>query len=189
MSFSVLLDTCVLYGTYLNDLFLRLAQAGTYRPLWSDDILDELERNLIKNGAAEPILARRRVSAMREFFKDARVIGYRELEAAMTCDPKDRHVLAAAVRANAAILLTFNLKDFPRRATDDFDIEVVHPDEFLLDQLGLYESVVIDTLKVQSAGYRHAEMTIYELLNCLEKSGVPQFSGTVRSLLGEVEEQ
>ena len=68
MSFSVLLDTCVLYGTYLNDLFLRLAQAGTYRPLWSDDILDELERNLIKNGAAEPILARRRVSAMREFF-------------------------------------------------------------------------------------------------------------------------
>jgi predicted nucleic acid-binding protein len=46
----------------------------------------------------------------------------------MTCDQKDRHVLAAAVRANAEVLVTFNIKDFPPDSVRDFDIQVVHPD-------------------------------------------------------------
>jgi PIN domain len=44
--FPAFLDTCTLYGAYLCDSLLRLAEAGTYRPLWSADILDELERVL-----------------------------------------------------------------------------------------------------------------------------------------------
>jgi hypothetical protein len=35
----------------------------------------------------------------------------------MTCDPKDRHVLAAAVRSDAAVLVTFNMDDFPDTST------------------------------------------------------------------------
>jgi hypothetical protein len=47
-------------------------------------------------------------------------------------------VLAAAVRANVEVLVTFNLRDFPAPALEPFDIIAVHPDEFLLDQLDLY---------------------------------------------------
>jgi len=55
----------------------------------------------------------------------------------MTNDPKDRHVLAAAVRGNADAMVTANLKDFPPTALAPYELEALHPDEFLLDQLAL----------------------------------------------------
>ncbi len=50
----------------------------------------------------------------------------------MTNDPKDRHVLAAAVLAGADYLVTYNLKDFPVRSYEDYNLSVLHPDDFLL---------------------------------------------------------
>ncbi len=91
-----------------NDLLLRLAEVGAYRPLWSADVLEELRRNLDRTGAAG------RGAQMRRAFPDAEVTGYQDLIATMTCDPKDRHVLAAAIRADAAVLVTFNIRDFRR---------------------------------------------------------------------------
>jgi hypothetical protein len=61
-----------------------------------------------------------------------------DLIGTMTNDPKDRHVLAAGIRATCEVLVTFNLKDFPDESVAAYDIEIVHPDEFLLDQLDLY---------------------------------------------------
>lgn len=76
---------------------------------------------------------------MRREFPDAMITGYEPLISEMTNDRKDRHVLAAAVRANAAIIVTANMKDFPPHACTPYDVGVVHPDDFLLDQLDLYE--------------------------------------------------
>jgi predicted nucleic acid-binding protein len=109
---AALLDTCVLYPTYLRDTLLRLAATGLYQPLWSDDILIELNRNLVEVGIA-PGAVERTITAMRTHFDDAEVTGYANLTETMTCDPKDRHVLAAAVRGEADALVTFNAKDFP----------------------------------------------------------------------------
>jgi hypothetical protein len=58
-----------------------------------------------------------RIREMRRSFPDAEVRGYETLIASMTCDPKDRHVLAAAVRGDAEALGTFNTRDFPDTAT------------------------------------------------------------------------
>lgn len=74
---------------------------------------------------------------MRTAFPDARVTGYESLIPAMTNHPKDRHVLAAAARADAAVIVTANLKDFPAAALEPYQIDAVHPDDFLLDQLEL----------------------------------------------------
>src|SRR5260370_2924445 len=114
--FPASLDPCTLFGAYLCDSLLRLAEAGTYRPLWSADVLDELERNLLERGLAKEAVTHR-ISEMRQAFPDAEIRGYENLVDRMTCDPKDRHVLAAAVRSDAEVLVTFNIDDFPNSST------------------------------------------------------------------------
>lgn len=46
--FPAFLDTCSIFPAYLCDTLLRLAEAGTYRPLWSAGVLEELQRNLVE---------------------------------------------------------------------------------------------------------------------------------------------
>jgi predicted nucleic acid-binding protein len=178
VAFPALLDTCVLYPAYLCDTLLRLAEAEAYRPLWSADILAELRRNLIDAGIAADRVDRRIVHMSRSF-PDAMVIGYEPLVDGMTNDPKDRHVLAAAVRANAEVVVTFNVRDFPDQALKPYDMVAVHPDEFLLDQLDLYPGRTIDVLDRQAASYRREPTTLARLLPLLERAGVPLFTAEV----------
>lgn len=81
MAFSVVVDTCVLYPAHLRDTLLRLAERSLYQVLWSDDIVEELRRNLIEDGFdAESI--RRLIIEMGTAFPAASVIGY--------CSPDQR---------------------------------------------------------------------------------------------------
>lgn len=137
MAFPVLFDACVLIPMPYADLILRLAERHMFQPLWSEQILEEVERNLVAQLELPSEDAKRRVSAMRKHFPGAIVEGHEGLMNAMTNDPKDRHVLAAAVRANVALLVTDNVKDFPPRALAPYTISSVTTDEFLLDQLDL----------------------------------------------------
>jgi len=113
--FPAFLDTCVLYPAYLADTLLRLAEASAYRPLWLADVLAELRRNVVERGIPADKVDRR-IALMTRLFPDALVTGYESSVDGMANDPKDRHVLAAAVRANAEVLVTFNIRDFPEPA-------------------------------------------------------------------------
>jgi len=179
MAFPAFFDACALYGATLNDVILRLADSGAFRPLWSADVLDEIRRNVIDDGY-DPGEIDRRLGAMRECFPDALVEGYADLVDTMTCHPKDRHVLAAAVRANADVLVTFNLKDFPPESTAAFDVEAVHPDEFLLDQIDLYPGLVLRTIRELVEDYDSPPVTIDDVLNTLTRAGVPRFAAEAR---------
>lgn len=179
MAFPAFFDTCALYGATLNDLILWLAEGGTFRPLWSEGIMSELKKNLVENGHDQELIEKR-LSQMRAVFPDAMVDGYEPLIEGMTCDPKDRHVLAAAVRANAEVLVTFNLKDFPDSCVEGYEIEIVHPDDFLLDQLDLYPKLVVDSLVRLTTLYKTPQVTMEDLLEMLIRSGVPNFVDEVR---------
>lgn len=184
MAFTAFLDTCTLYGAYLCDTLLCLAEDGAYRPLWSAGVLEELERNLLERGLPAGAVTHR-VSEMRRSFPDAEVQGYEPLIQSMTCDPKDRHVLAAAVRGGAALLVTANGDDFPQPSAEPYDITVVRPDDFLLDQLDLYPGMTVTALRRQASGYASPPMTISELLGRLAAAGVPRFAAEIpRHLTG-----
>lgn len=98
----------------------------------------------------------------------------------MLNDPKDRHVLAAAVRANAEVLVTFTIRDFPEPALKPYDIVAVHPDEFLLDQLDLYPGLTMAVLRQQAASYRREPTSVPGVLVLLERTGVPRFAAELR---------
>lgn len=170
----VLLDACVLVPYQLADLLMRLADDDLYELLWSEQILAEVERNLVKLDVP-PEKAARRVSQMRAAFPHAMVDGYEDLVDAMRVDPKDRHVAAAAVRGGAALIVTANLKDFPSDSLAPYGIEPVHPDEFLLDQLDLAEQTTVECLQNHRNAYKRPAFTITEYYLALARS-VPQFA-------------
>lgn len=174
MSFPVVLDACVLIPMPIADLLLRLATAKQFRPLWSDEILNEVERNLVKKLHKDPHSARTRVNAMRDFFPDALVENYESLVPAMTNDPKGRHVLAAAVRSRAELIVTSNQKDFPTTALKPYDVAVRSPDDFLLDQLDLDPSTVVRIAKEVVADMRNPTITWNGYLEGLARAGLPR---------------
>jgi predicted nucleic acid-binding protein len=179
MAFPVFFDACTIYGITLSDLLLRLADEGAFRPLWSDEVLEEVRRNAVSGGIS-PAGIDRRLDVMRTYFPDALVTGHDELVEGLTCDPKDRHVLAAAVRAKADALVTFNVRDFPDESLEAFDVELVHPDVFLLDQLDLYPGMITRVLRELSEDYVDPPQSVEDVLGTLRRAGVPRFTDEVR---------
>ena len=181
MSFAVVLDTCTLYPAHLRDTLLRLAERRLFEPLWTEDILSELSEALAKAGIS-PLPVQHLIGEMRGAFPEARIDGYQPLVDSTLCpDPADRHVLAAAVRAKAGAIVTYNRKDFPPEAVEPFEIAVIHPDDFLLDLLDLAPVEVIGDIKQQAQANSRSPNTVEEILNALSKVGITEFAENVRS--------
>jgi hypothetical protein len=131
MPFAAVLDASVLYPLPLRDTLLRIAEPELYDVYWSEHILHEVVRNLIADGRATEEQARRLTDTMTAAFEGAAVPqgAVDRIEPGMTNEPKDRHVLAAAVAAGAnAAGVTLNLKDFPAGACRPLGIDALHPD-------------------------------------------------------------
>ena len=174
----------MLLKPYLCDTLLSIAEAGVYRPLWSVDVVDELRRNMIRRGLKDTQVDHR-LGQMTVHFPDAEVVGYQDLIPAMTNHPKDRHVLAAAIRGGADVLVTENLRDFPDDAVAPYDLRAVHQEEFLLDLLDLWPAMVLDALRRQTSRYRRTPRTPRDLLETLgaQGSGCPRFAGACLRVL------
>lgn len=184
MAYAAVLDACVLYPASLRDALLRFAAAEFYDLLWSKRILDEAERNLLADGRVDAAGARRLRNAMETAFEGATVTetAIAGLEAAMTNERKDRHVLAAAVASQAQAVITTNLKDFPESASLPYGIEVMHPDEFLMVLYRLDSELAVEIISQQAADLRNPPVSVHDVLDALEQT-VPTFAATVRSHL------
>jgi len=154
--FKVCLDACVLANFRLADLFLRLAEKPRlYTPVWSSEILEEMVRTqTTKLGWPEEIAESMR-SEMGKSFPQAQTDDYEQYLPALTNDPKDRHVLAATIRAGSSLIVTFNLKDFSPEALEPWSIEAKSPDDYLLT---LYDHAPSQfSSRIGAASVRHQE--------------------------------
>src|SRR5579863_19981 len=126
----VLYDACVLYSAPLRDLLMHLAITDLYQAKWTNEIHDEWIRNVLANrhDIKASQLERTR-ELMNRHIRDCLVTGYETLISSLKLpDLNDRHVLAAAIRSSASIILTYNLKDFPAKSLSPYAIEAQHPD-------------------------------------------------------------
>ena len=147
--FIVLFDACILYSAPVRDLVIELAIADLYRAKWTNKIHDEWIYNL---GVNRPDLISNKLDKLRQIINesvpDSLVEGYESIAETLTLpDPGDRHVLAAAVKAQAQIIVTYNLKDFPSDSLTPFGIEAQHPDDFFLNQCDLRQNVFLSVIK------------------------------------------
>ncbi len=173
---------CVLIPAALRDTLLRSATKGLYRPYWSEMILDEVGRNLAQFTSPEE--AGRLVGTLRSVFPEASVRGFEHLIDDMTNHPKDRHVLAAAVTAQARVIVTRNLQDYPPQALEPFGIEARPPDVFLVDVYSSAPDAMVRIVDEQAAATRWPPLSIGTILANLAKQGAPGFAERIRERLG-----
>ena len=131
---KAVLDANVLAEAAVSDLLLRLAEsAGAFAPIWTDQILDETLRTLINRLNWPAKVAESRVLAANLAFPEALVGNFEHHIASCTNDEKDRHVLAAAIEANALMIITLNIKHFRETDLSAWGVIAIHPSDFLSD--------------------------------------------------------
>jgi hypothetical protein len=164
----------------LCDTVLRLASLELFEAHWSEAILTEVATTLIKFGKSQEQVERR-LSQMREAFPEAIVEGFEFLIPAMTNHEKDRHVLAAAVRAGVNQVVTRNTRHFEQSAADPYGIEIRNPDDFLMNVVDLYPKQTLAAVRRQAAalGRDNALDTVVEKL----ATQVPQFAQAIDTLV------
>lgn len=183
MAFSALYDANVLYPNVLRDALIRVGVEGLVRAHWTDAILDEVFRSLTRN---RPELEVDRLRRLRELMcaalPAAMVTDYQDLVVGLTLpDPDDRHVLAAAIRVGAQVIVTSNLKDFPANRLAPFDIEAKSPDDFLVDQFFLDQSAVRGVIRDIARSRARPAVTETAITDELERCGAVRFAALLRT--------
>ncbi|CAH0188197.1 putative nucleic acid-binding protein [Pseudomonas frederiksbergensis] len=155
-----------------------LALSGRFRARWSLEIHNEWKRNLLKN---RPDLTTEQLDRtsdlMDQAIPDACVYGYERLIEGLTLpDVDDRHVLAAAIRCNASVIVTFNQKDFPDETLGPFGIEAQHPDEFVDNLFDLDPAAVVAAAQRQRKQLKMPPMDVSTYLELLLRQGLTRSS-------------
>jgi len=178
--FTALTDACSLASTLRRNLLLTLAEAEFFRLRWSAEILDETERAILRilqdKGAADAqTQARRNRQVMEAAFDDAMVGGYADFLPACEAlpDAKDAHVLAAALKTEAHMIVTENLKDFPPSILGPLNIEAKSADAFIADTLSLHIGLGVEAVRTLRSRLKNPpRMTAEDFLLKLEAAGL-----------------
>ena len=179
--FTAVYYACVLYPAPLRDFLMWLGLSGRFRARWSTQIHEEWKRNLLINRPdLRPDQVDRTSALMDQAIPDGLVSDYEALIAGLHLpDPDDRHVLAAAIRCSASVIVTSNEKDFPQAALTPFGIEAQHPDLLIDNLFDLDAAAVVSAAQKQRAQLKSPPLDVDRYLDALLRQGLVQ---TVKSL-------
>lgn len=184
--YTAVLDACVLYPALLRDILISLGAEGVYRARWTAEIQDEWIRNLIEKRAdlnKEKLL--HTASLMNTAVEDAMILDYEYLIPTLQLpDINDRHVLAAAIVGHADAIVTFNRRDFPEAVVSRHEIEILHPDDFLVAQYDLDNIGILSIIKMCRMKLRKPPKSAEDYIATLEQQGLPQMCQILRNAIG-----
>lgn len=166
-TFVVVFDACVLYPASVRDLLLHLAVTDLFRARWTARIHEEWIRGVLKQRQdLTRIQLERTRDLMNRAVPDCLIHSYEGLIDGLTLpDADDRHVLAAAVRCQAGVIVTYNLKDFPEDALAPYGIATQHPDEFVSHLFDINAGAVCAAVRDQRQSLKNPPLSVDELLN------------------------
>lgn len=182
--FTVVLDACTLFPMIVRDVLLTLANHGFFSPKWSPKIREEWSKNLVLRIQEHDldrdvaVQIQRIADCMALAFPDAEIITpIAEIGLLEPVDPKDRHVVMTAIAARADAIITFNLSDFAAtHLRRHFGLEVIHPDDFVMDLVDLNEKRVVAAFRELRERKKHPPWDSNELIQRLHKSRLIQTS-------------
>ncbi|HEX8357846.1 MAG TPA: PIN domain-containing protein [Segetibacter sp.] len=170
--FTAVLDTNVVYPLISRDLLLWFAHYDLYTPKWSVHIFDEWRDVMMRKGVTE-LEAEKRVGKANLAFPDALVQNYEGLIGHLTLpDKKDCHVLAAAIKTNANIIVTNNIKDFPEAYLQSFSLKATTTDDFLTDIIDLNPTEAVSAFREMVLNKKNPPLDEYQVLSQLRNIGL-----------------
>lgn len=186
--YTAILDANVMYPVNVFDILAQFCIEGLFTAKWSQDIDEEWTRNLLASRAdltQEQVYKRRDQQRMALPDWEVEAEKYQSLiEAIKLPDINDRHVLAAAIAGHADSIVTFNIKDFPSDVLDQYDIEAIHPDDFICLQLDLIPYQALTAIKHIRLRLKKPPYSAQELLDSYERAGL---TSTVTKLKDAIE--
>lgn len=150
-------------------------------------ILDEtqaaIEGMLRARDIAEPdAKASKARIAMERAFEDALIADYDQY--LPMCgglpDPDDAHVLAAALKTQASMIVTENLKDFPQQLLHQMNLEVKSGDAFIADTIALGPTQAVEAIRRMRERFKKPEQSAEQLLLEMEARGLTETVDVLR---------
>ena len=162
---------------------------------WSVQVLDETQRAIEKiladkgYGADDAKdRATRARQAMEAAFEEAIVEDFKDL--LCVCeglpDPGDVHVLAAALKTQAATIVTENLKDFPEHVLAPLNIEARSADSFIADTIALDPGRAVAAIRTMRLRLKRPEKTAEILLMDMDAAGLTETVDVLRPYVGSL---
>jgi hypothetical protein len=183
--YTAFLDANVLYSVAICDALMEVAATGIYAAKWSKAVDNEWIRNLAKNTNRPESDFYVRRDCMHETCPDWEISEeqWRAIEPCADSPESDRHVLAAAIAGHVDAIVTKNVKDFPAATLNPLHITVLHPDEFLLQQLELEPLVVLPAFKTMRARLKNPSYTPTHFVHTMERNGLIQTASFLEQAL------
>ncbi len=181
--FTAVLDTNVIYPVIIRDLLFWFAYYDLYTPKWSNHIFDEWKKVMKEKGVTEEE-ADKRIGKANFAFPDALVQNYEGLIDKLELqDVNDRHVLAAAIKTNANLIVTNNLKDFPETYLQSFGLNAKSADDFLTDIIDLNQEQATAAFKEMVLNKKNPKLDELEVLDQLRRVGLNDTANYLHVLL------
>ncbi|MDX2030372.1 MAG: PIN domain-containing protein [Blastocatellia bacterium] len=180
----VVCDANVLYSIVMTDLILSLGSAELFYPRWTDRIHGEWMRNLLADRPdLDPAKVERRRRQMDAAIDDCLILGYQDLIPSLSLpDNDDLHVLAAAIHGKAKVIVTCNLRHFPKKNLAPFGITAMHPDNFLTALTDRHEDEVKEVLEEMRSRKTRPPISGEDMLRKIENQPLPQFVAKLRAI-------
>ena len=119
---------------------------------------------------------------MDQHVHDCLVSGYQDLIPTIHLpDPDDRHVLAAAIKAQAQIIVTLNLKDFPNELLRPKGLKAQSPDDFVASLFDQDFETTIQAMERHRLGLVNPVMSREAYCLNLQKQNLPATTRLVRA--------
>lgn len=183
VKFKAVLDTNVMYPIVIRDLLFWMAYYDLYTPKWSGNICEEWKVVLMRKGKSEEEI-QRRIGNANKAFPDALVRNYESLvEMLELPDPDDRHALAAAIKSNANVIVTNNLKDFPQEYIATFGLTAQSADDFLTEIIDLNPEIAVKAFREMVLNRKNPAMDDYEVLEIMRKIGLHNTANYLHAML------
>lgn len=181
--FTAVLDTNVVFPIEIRDLLFWFAFHELFTPKWSKHIFDEWDDVMERKGVSEEERTKR-ITKANLAFPDAMVNNYESLiDSLKLPDAKDRHVLAAAIKTNANVIVTNNLKDFPVEYLASFGLCAKGADDFLTDTIDLNPETAVKAFREMVLHRRNPDMDEYEVLDALRRNGLKDTADYLHAML------